>query len=59
MATIRPDALLQALMLAAFAMLLQSFASESLYAPAMGFFFGLAYLTDLRLPDRSPRPSRS
>jgi len=46
MATIRPDALLQALMLAAFAMLLQSFASESLlYAPAMGFFFGLAYLT--------------
>lgn len=45
MATIRPDALLQALMLAAFAMLLQSFASESLlYAPAMGFFFGLAYL---------------
>jgi 4-amino-4-deoxy-L-arabinose transferase-like glycosyltransferase len=46
MATIRPDALLQALMLAAFAMLLRSFASESLiYAPAMGFFFGLAYLT--------------
>ena len=46
MATIRPDALLQALMLAAFAMLLQSFASESLlYAPLMGFFFGLAYLT--------------
>lgn len=46
MATVRPDALLQALMLAAFAMLLQSFASESLiYAPAMGFFFGLAYLT--------------
>ncbi len=46
MATVRPDALLQALMLAAFAMLLQSFVSESLiYAPAMGFFFGLAYLT--------------
>jgi hypothetical protein len=46
MATVRPDALLQALMLSAFAMLLQSFASESLiYAPAMGFFFGLAYLT--------------
>ncbi len=46
MATIRPDALLQALMLAAFAMLLRSFASESLvYAPLMGFFFGLAYLT--------------
>ncbi len=45
MATMRPDALLQALMLAAFAMLLQSFASESLlYAPLMGFFFGLAYL---------------
>jgi hypothetical protein len=45
MATIRPDALLQALMLAAFAMLLRSFASESLlYAPLMGFFFGLAYL---------------
>ena len=30
MATMRPDTLLQALMLAAFAMLLQSFASESL-----------------------------
>jgi hypothetical protein len=46
MATIRPDAMLQALMLAAFAMLLRSFASESLlYAPLMGFFFGLAYLT--------------
>jgi hypothetical protein len=46
MATIRPDALMQALLLAAFAMLLQSFASESLlYAPLMGFFFGLAYLT--------------
>jgi hypothetical protein len=46
MATIRPDALLQALMLAAFAMLLQSFASESLlYAPLIGLFFGLAYLT--------------
>jgi hypothetical protein len=45
MATMRPDALLQALMLAAFAMLLQTFASESLlYAPLMGFFFGLAYL---------------
>ena len=45
MATMKPDALLQALMLAAFAMLLQSFASESLvYAPLMGFFFGLAYL---------------
>jgi hypothetical protein len=46
MATIRPDVLLQALVLVAFAMLLQSFASESLiYAPLMGFFFGLAYLT--------------
>jgi hypothetical protein len=45
MATVRPDALLQALMLAAFAMLLQSFASESLvYAPLLGFFLGLAYL---------------
>src|ERR1700679_3049791 len=45
MATMKPDALLQALMLAAFAMLLRSFASESLlYAPLMGFFFGLAYL---------------
>jgi hypothetical protein len=45
MATMRPDALLQALMLAAFAMLLQTFASESLlYAPLMGFFFGLSYL---------------
>jgi hypothetical protein len=45
MATVRPDTLLQALMLAAFAMLLQSFASESLlYAPLMGFFLGLAYL---------------
>jgi 4-amino-4-deoxy-L-arabinose transferase-like glycosyltransferase len=32
-------------MLAAFAMLLQSFASESLvYAPLLGFFLGLAYL---------------
>ena len=45
MATVRPDALLQALMLAAFAMLLQSLATESLlYAPLMGFFLGLAYL---------------
>ena len=46
MAAIRPDALLQALMLAAFAMLLQSFVSESLmYPPMMGFFLGLAYLS--------------
>jgi hypothetical protein len=44
--TIRPDALLQALMLAAFAMLLRALATESLmYAPWMGLFFGLAYLT--------------
>ncbi|HTV09171.1 MAG TPA: hypothetical protein VMD97_09035 [Candidatus Aquilonibacter sp.] len=43
---VRPDALLQALMLLAFAMLMQSFATESLvYAPLMGLFFGLAYLT--------------
>jgi hypothetical protein len=43
---IRPDALLQALMLAAFAMLLQALATESLiFAPLMGLFFGLAYLT--------------
>jgi hypothetical protein len=45
MAQVRPDALLQALMLAAFAMLLQSLATESLiFAPLLGFFFGLAYL---------------
>jgi 4-amino-4-deoxy-L-arabinose transferase-like glycosyltransferase len=43
---VRPDALLQVLMLAAFAMLLQSLATESLiFAPLMGLFFGLAYLT--------------
>jgi hypothetical protein len=43
---VRPDALLQALMLFAFAMLMQSLATESLaYAPLMGLFFGLAYLT--------------
>ena len=43
---IRPDALLQALMLFAFAMLMQSLATESLvYAALMGLFFGLAYLT--------------
>ena len=43
---VRPDALLQALMLFAFAMFLQSLATESLiYAPLMGLFFGLAYLT--------------
>ncbi|MGA8940697.1 MAG: hypothetical protein WB439_16160 [Acidobacteriaceae bacterium] len=46
MAFIRPDMLLQALMLAAFAMLLQSFVSESLiYPPLMGLFLGLAYLS--------------
>jgi 4-amino-4-deoxy-L-arabinose transferase-like glycosyltransferase len=46
MAKIRPDLLLQTLMLAAFAMLLQSLATESLiFAPLMGLFFGLAYLT--------------
>ena len=45
MAAVRPDALLQALMLAAFAMLLESLATGSLvYAPLMGFFLGLAYL---------------
>jgi hypothetical protein len=43
---VRPDALLQTLMLFAFAMLMQSLATESLaYAPLMGLFFGLAYLT--------------
>jgi 4-amino-4-deoxy-L-arabinose transferase-like glycosyltransferase len=46
MAKIRPDLLLQTLMLAAFAMLLQALATESLvFAPLMGLFFGLAYLT--------------
>ncbi len=43
---VRPDALLQALMLLAFTMLLNGLATESLvYAPLMGLFFGLAYLT--------------
>ena len=43
---VRPDALLQALMLLAFAMMFNSLASESLiYALLMGLFFGLAYLT--------------
>jgi 4-amino-4-deoxy-L-arabinose transferase-like glycosyltransferase len=43
---VRPDALLQALMLLAFAMLLNAIATETLiYAPLMGLFFGLAYLT--------------
>ena len=46
MAKIRPDLLLQTLMLAAFAMLLQALATDSLiFAPLMGLFFGLAYLT--------------
>jgi hypothetical protein len=43
---VKPDALLQVLMLAGFAMLQQALASESLiYAPLAGLFFGLAYLT--------------
>ena len=43
---VRPDALLQALMLLALAMMLNALATESLiYAPLMGLFFGLAYLT--------------
>ena len=46
MGFVRPDALLQALMLLAFAMMLNALATESLiYAPLMGLFFGLAYLT--------------
>lgn len=46
MGKIRPDALLQALMLLAFAMLMEALATESLAYPAlMGLFFGLAYLT--------------
>src|SRR5581483_3055597 len=46
MGLVRPDALLQALMLLAFAMLLNALATESLiYALLMGLFFGLAYLT--------------
>ncbi|MGC9198756.1 MAG: hypothetical protein ACP5E5_07425 [Acidobacteriaceae bacterium] len=45
MAFMRPDALLQALMLLAFAMLLQSLATTSLvYPPLLGLFLGLAYL---------------
>ena len=43
---IRPDALLQALMLLAFAMMMNALATESfVYVPLMGLFFGLAYLT--------------
>jgi hypothetical protein len=46
MGFVRPDALLQALMLLAFAMMLNALATESLvYALLMGLFFGLAYLT--------------
>jgi hypothetical protein len=42
----KPDALLQMLMLFGFAMLLQALTMDSLiYAPLMGIFFGLAYLT--------------
>ncbi len=45
MAFMRPDALLQALMLLAFAMLLETLATSSLvYAPLLGLFLGLAYL---------------
>ena len=43
---VRSDTLLQALMMMAFAMLMESLASASLWwAPLMGVFFGLAYLT--------------
>lgn len=43
---VRPDALLQALILSGLAMLLQALATESMiFAPMMGLFFGLAYLT--------------
>ena len=50
MGKIRPDALLQALMLAAFAALLGTLAAETtgaalLLAPIAGIFLGLAYLT--------------
>ena len=43
---VRPDGLLQALILAALAMLLYALASKRwIFAPLMGLFFGLAYLT--------------
>jgi hypothetical protein len=43
---VRPDGLLQALILAGLAMLLQTLATDRLiFAPLMGLFFGLAYLT--------------
>jgi hypothetical protein len=46
MGKVRPDALLQALMLAGFAMLLRALATESLvFAPLLGMFLGFAYLT--------------
>jgi hypothetical protein len=46
LAKFRPDLLLQTLMLAAFAALLQALATESLIYPTlMGLCFGLAYLT--------------
>ncbi len=46
MGKVRTDALLLTLMLLAFAMLLESLASERfVFAPLMGAFFGLAYLT--------------
>jgi hypothetical protein len=46
MGKVRPDLLLQALLLGAFAMLLQALATESLvFAPVMGLLLGLAYLT--------------
>ncbi len=46
MGKVRTDVLLTALILAAFASLLETLASESLFfAPLMGLFFGLAYLT--------------
>jgi 4-amino-4-deoxy-L-arabinose transferase-like glycosyltransferase len=46
MGKIRPDGLLQALLLMGFATMLQVLATEKLwFAPLMGLFFGLAYLT--------------
>jgi 4-amino-4-deoxy-L-arabinose transferase-like glycosyltransferase len=46
MGKVRTDALLMTLLLAAFALLQEALASESmLFAPLMGLFFGLAYLT--------------
>lgn len=46
MAKVRPDLLLQTLMLAAFALLLYALATDSLvFAPLMGLFLGLAFLT--------------